>query len=1216
MSNFFVGLAVFCITVIGSLFAIPHFVDWNSYRGVFEDEATRFLGREVRVSGAINLNLLPTPSFRLERVRIADGANPVREPFFRADSLAFKLSIAPLFRGIIEANEIEFRRPVLRLAREARGGWNWQSFGQVFANAAYLPANIAITSLRITDGVLAVHGPGGAERLRLDSIEGELSAPAIDGPYRFRGSFGKSGAEREIRIATAKPDGEAGVRVRTSLRLAETDAAYLIDARLSDLMGEPKLDGELTARLPIAGLARTETTRPVGTSAPQERDGAGQAFDMKATLRADANGGTLSDLALSFEQGGRPQLVVGEASIRWQDSLDVDVELSSRWLDLDRLAGASEGARPSESLIPLALRTRDLLPAEGRSRLALSIDQANLGGEPISGIRLAVARQRERLEIEQFRVGMPGGSRAELSGALWGPAGTPEFAGSLALRGGSVLRALGWAAKMPASLDGKGDGAFGLSAQLALAKGRGLARNIVGDLMGTPLSGEAEWRWQGRPELSLRLEAPQIDVRAFAPAEATIADAVNLLFYGAAPEGTGTTPANPNRTEAVQPDLRLSLDAGRLITATRTYRDVALNLRLKGGTLEVPLLRMADERGLAIDVRGALENVGSRPKGSLSGAVALASAEDIGDLARLLGVPEALRPETRLAEKLAPARLAGTLLFGGRTATSRDLTLAGDVNGTTLKLTGRLDGAAGGWRAGPAEVVATMDAPDARKLVALLSEPAAGPSDKAAPGQAFFKAKGVPAEGLNSVLSLAAGDLSLDFQGLVSVPERGQKIAGELRLKTADGARLAALAGLSQLPLAGVAIEGSLTLGLEEGGATLEHVLLKVAGREVRGRMALRGGTERRQLDARLELSELSVRSLLAPVLDLRLAALTGAAEAALAGRQSAWPDEPFDLSALAGLDGHLVLGLGRLTLGDGLGLKDANVDLRLKGGKIEAGGIEGTALGGRARLAFSLESSGRGAAVKGSLKLDDGKLEAATGLAPSAKAATGGSLKGELSFSGHGANARSLISGLLGQGRLAVDGKVAGLSPGAIGLATEQVLKSDAERLRSVLQEALSQGLALGRLGLSEDVALELADGQVRTRPIVIEANGERAAGSAALNLLTFLFESEWRLQQVANKEGAPGNKPVLPPVVVSYRAPLAQLDHVEPVLNSEALERELSVRKMEHDVETLERLRQLDEARRRSEAERLRQDLQNQPPPVPLPVAPASPARPATPG
>jgi len=1215
VSNFFVGLAVFCITVIGSLFAIPYFVDWNSYRGVFEDEASRFLGREVRVSGAVNLVLLPTPSFRLERVRIAEANNTLREPFFRADSLAFKLSITPLFRGMIEANEIEFRRPVLRLAREDRGGWNWQNFGQVFANAAYLPANIAITSLRISDGVLAVHNPGGAERLRLEAIDGELSAPAIDGPYRFRGTFGKGGAEREIRIATAKPDGEAGVRLRTSLRQAETGAAYLIDARLSDLMGEPKLDGELTARLPIAGLVRTEATRSTGGSAEEARDGAPQAFDLKAVLRADASGGTLSDLALSFEQGGRPQLVVGEASARWQDAFECDVELTSRWLDLDRIAGAPEGARPSESLIPLALKTRELLPADGRSRIALTVDQANLGGEPISGVRLAVARQKDRLEIEQFRVGMPGGSRAELVGALAGPAGAPEFAGSLTLRGASVLRALGWAAKVPASLDSKGDGAFGLSAQLALANGRAVARTIVGDLMGTPFSGEAEWRWQGRPELSLRLEAPQIDVRALAPVEASLGDAVNFLISGAPAEATAPASTNGARAEATQPDLRLSLDAGRLITATRIYRDVALNLRLRGGNLEVPLLRMADERGVAVDLKGALENVASRPKGSFSGMLALATADDVADTARLLGVPEAMRPDARLAEKLAPLRVAGTLQFGARTSTSRDLTLAGDVNGTTLKLTGRLDDGAGGWRAGLAEIAATMDAPDASKLVAFLSEAAPKGLDKAAPGQAFFKAKGVPAEGLASVLSLTASDLSLDFQGRVSVLEQGHKIAGDLRLKAADGERLAALAGLSPpLPLMGVAVEGGLTLGLEAGAVTLEHLLVKAAGHEVRGRIALSGAPDRRALDARLQLSELSVRSLLAPVLDLRLAAITGAAEAALAGRQSAWPEEPFDLSALAGLNGHVVLALGRLTLSDGLGLKDANVDLNLNAGKIEGGRIEGAALGGRARIGFSLESSGGGAAVKGTLKLDDARLEAATGRGGGAKAGTVGGLKGELSFTGRGANARNLISALQGQGRLALDGKLAGIWPGAIGLATEQVLKSEPERLRSVLKEALSQGLSVGRLSLPEELTLELADGQLRTQPIVIESNGERAAGSATFNLLNLLFESEWRLQQLASKEGTP-SKPALPPIVISYRGPLALLDNVEPVVNTEALERELAVRKMEHDVETLERLRQLDEARRRSEAERMRQDTQSPPPPLQLPVAPA-PTRPATPG
>ena len=76
MSNFVIAIAVFLITVIGALFAIPYFVDWNGYRSVFEEEATRLLGREVRVGGAVNLHLLPSPYFRLEKVRIADTSEP------------------------------------------------------------------------------------------------------------------------------------------------------------------------------------------------------------------------------------------------------------------------------------------------------------------------------------------------------------------------------------------------------------------------------------------------------------------------------------------------------------------------------------------------------------------------------------------------------------------------------------------------------------------------------------------------------------------------------------------------------------------------------------------------------------------------------------------------------------------------------------------------------------------------------------------------------------------------------------------------------------------------------------------------------------------------------------------------------------------------------------------------------------------------------------
>jgi hypothetical protein len=69
---------------------------------------------------------------------------------------------------------------------------------------------------------------------------------------------------------------------------------------------------------------------------------------------------------------------------------------------------------------------------------------------------------------------------------------------------------------------------------------------------------------------------------------------------------------------------------------------------------------------------------------------------------------------------------------------------------------------------------------------------------------------------------------------------------------------------------------------------------------------------------------------------------------------------------------------------------------------------------------------------------------------------------------------------------------------------------------------------------------------------------------------------------------------------VIVQYRGPVTALSALDARINTDALERELTARKMELDLEELERLRQADEARRRTELERQRQ-LQPQDPWLP---------------
>ena len=164
MNNLLIAIAVFIITVVGALFAVPHFIDWNSYRSIFEEEAKNVVGREVQVDGDVKLYLLPTPYFRLEKVRIADTSTTLTEPFFKAESLTIKLAIAPIFRGDGRSHDIEFQRPVLHLALDAKDGWNWQSFVQALGSAGYMPSNVTLASLKIADGMLALHGPDGVER--------------------------------------------------------------------------------------------------------------------------------------------------------------------------------------------------------------------------------------------------------------------------------------------------------------------------------------------------------------------------------------------------------------------------------------------------------------------------------------------------------------------------------------------------------------------------------------------------------------------------------------------------------------------------------------------------------------------------------------------------------------------------------------------------------------------------------------------------------------------------------------------------------------------------------------------------------------------------------------------------------------------------------------------------------------------------------------------
>ena len=458
----------------------------------------------------------------------------------------------------------------------------------------------------------------------------------------------------------------------------------------------------------------------------------------------------------------------------------------------------------------------------------------------------------------------------------------------------------------------------------------------------------------------------------------------------------------------------------------------------------------------------------------------------------------------------------------------------------------------------------------------------------------LVKATGVPSEGLSTIASLDAAGVALAFRGQVIAAETGTSAAGDLEFRARDGARLSALAGLSPpLKWDGLPISGRLKLAHGDGALKLEKLALKVGGSRLAGQLAIQQAGDRRRIDASLEVDEASVAWLLAPLLDQRLA-IAGLAEAAISGRQ-AWPDEPFSGAVLDAFEGNIRLSCKRLTLADGMALDGAKLDIVLGGGKISIDEIAGSALGGQFKGKVQIARAPAGVELRGGLRFN-AMLEA---FAADGPPRASGPVSGVLEFTGRGLSPRAAMSTLQGQGKLAV----------RRGQAADLVARRHPSRRRRRSQgrprKNGNRGQAARRLGPVDRwhfAGTEDDRGRDRRRPAAGQVDRVRHRRRARHRLGKRGPQGPGVRVPVAAGGQAltpPGGagKP-LPPVTVYYRGPLASLGTIEPRIDTTALEQELSARKIEQDVEELERLRRLDEQRRLIEAERLRKQFEQTPP------------------
>ena len=1150
MNKFFAIIGGVVIVVLAALFAVPAMIDWSRYRSSFETEASRLLGRPVRVGNHVRLQLLPSPYISFDNIRIADASGHFDTPLLRVDSFKMQLAIGALLTGSLVAQDISMTAPMLRLAIDADGHGNWAGIGGTAGNAAGGElGGLALNAVHIDHGTIELEGAAGWHT-RFEDVTGDLDSPALTGPYRFKGQVSNAGKPVDVRFS-ANLDGATGT-TRTNVvwhDAAAGAASYTLSGSIEKLDTNPSLTGTIGAQLPAA-------------------NGSALAVDAKAVVVATPDQAKLSGIDVLFDGGARAQRMTGTALFNWRDSKASVADLAAVWLDLDKIGGSNPSAGPLATLRKLIERLGAPVATQEQSRLNLRIAEARIGGGTVSDVALAATNTGHGLAIESLTARLPGLSRVDASGSLdTGDSG--RFNGQVRLWGANLGAMANWAIPGAAVPDNGNASTYLLEGAVTADAGHFRTDRLRAEVSETTVTGGVVYTGLEPRSLSVSLDSGRLDLAKLLDAPLASAALSSLLTPPTNDDDkTGANDAPTGLHALLSGDTHLDLRIGRLITAQGGLRDVSAKLDRSNGRLDIPAIDLSTDDGVKLHVEGALASKAGAAVGQLRLTVAAPDAKSVSQAAKLVGVSDMPAAATTALAAMTPLSLAGSLQIGGTGVDGEQLRLDGSANGSRANIVVDRDASDTDVLGTRIDIAAQLSNPDGGRLLAQLAQALGSslplPAD-AGGGKLVLRLSGVPRTGILTSASVESAALHGTFEGRSAVGEPGQiSFDGALGIDAAAGSTPLILAHFDRLL---PAVDGPLKLTArvkrEAGALTVSDARATFGGQTVTGEARLDTATTPPKLSASLAAATLRLDKLLAVLApgDSTLPFLAAASPPGSVAL-SAWPEQSFDFAAISGFAAQLDATASKLVLSQGVEITDAKLNAASGPGALELtlmqGHLAGGDVSGHAKL--SKETAGAGFALETTLAGAqlDGLGGASSGL-PKPQGLFGMTAR----LAGHGLSPRDLVAAAVGAGDFSMsEGSIEGIAPLGIDAAAREVL---ADPVPAVTAAALEQRLNKTRFlapfpMLGAHGAIAIADGSARFDRLKVQSSKADLEIAARIDLATLQLTSTFT---VSPKSPLP-DQPPLPAVQFAFEGPLTAFAAVPPVIDAAELERDLTSRKL----------------------------------------------------
>ena len=1047
MQTTLLGLAIaFIIALIAALVG-PYFIDWNQFRPQFEAEATRVIGAPVRVAGALDARLLPTPSLRLRSV-VVGGANDLGK--VRADKLDVEFSLGSLMRGEWRATQLTINGMALDLGLDAQGRIDWPA-----SSGKFSLGTLAIDRLNLT-GRIALHDAASRGTLELNDIAFSGDVRSLAGAVRGDGNFMLAGTRYPFRVSSGQTADGSGTRVHLNIDPGERPLSADLDGVLSFEARAPRFEGTVALAAP-AGKAK----------------GAGEApptpWRISAKAKVDSAGARLEQVEASYGADERALKFAGLGDLSFGAAPLLHAALSARQLDADKLLAKDAKDNNVEPLRLLPV-FRGLIaaipPVPMATQIELSAEQIMLGGRPLQNLAADLRADAKSWSIARLDFRAPGATTVSLSGANAAPGVSDGFKGALSVESSDPDTLVAW-------LQGRSEVTYRSQKPLSLHGDVVVAANRIAiEAMNAEIDGGAV---EGRVAVSNRTASGGSRLDAELKAERLDLDAATAFARSL---------AGP---QAEWPDeARLALDIGRASSAGQELRPFTAKLGYDPKTISLEQLKIGEAGGVM------MEGAGSFDRANVTGRLALdASSASLDRITALIAplAPAFASRLNALGAAPGPARLKLNLDLDKDSANRANARAVLDLDAPQLKgiatITAKPDIAAirgidlDALRRSEIDVEAKLSSERGRSLLALVGlDRAIAAGD--GPLQFEGSAAGVWGSPLRLKASLSGSGLDADAQGTAEPWAPEPRASVNLKVRAAN---LAPLFDLKPSDALAQNISLSSRVSLAGNKLTFDDLDSAIAGSRLRGRMALTLD-EARTVEGEVGLDALD----LAPVFALAIGA---------AGRDAA---EPLGLGMLKGWHGQIAFQALRGALPGGAELRPISGVVKSDGQSLTFDSLKGGIGGGEASANIDVKPDANGIALNARVQLAgvDGAALHYRGLAmPAGRASL------QMTLASQGRSASALTGALSGSGIVTLESaRIGGLDPRAFDVAiraSDDGQATDDVKLRQIVEPVLSAG-ALSVA--SAQIPFNIRDGRLRVGATTLDAGSVRAVISGGYDI------------------------------------------------------------------------------------------------------------------